>query len=148
MIYNIPDKMWLRVQDSISDIVYAGYYDTGTEAKKLFNMKLGFLKHACVGKFKIRLHTSRNFNRVYAESNTIDFANIKESIFTGQVKFDFDGINLNKNTRYYVTILASDYTRVGDTNFVGWHHDGEFTTNVSSGNWPNEFPIRMEFFVK
>ena len=148
MIYNIPEKMWFRVQDSTADVVYAGYFDSNNEVKKLFNMKLGFLKHDCVGKFKIRLHTSRNFNRVYAESEICDFSLIKEKLITGQVRFDFDGVNISKVTRYYVTIVAVDYTRVGDTNFVGWLHDRDFTTNISSGNWPHEYPIRMELFIK
>lgn len=147
MIYNIPQDLWFRVQDSTADIVYAGYFDNNL-SKVLYAIKLGFLKHDCVGRFKIRLHTSTNFNRVYAESSEVDFSEIKERFFTGQVKFDFNGINLNPSYRYYVTIQAVSYTRNADANYVGWLHDRVNTTNVSTGNWDNQYPIRMELFVK
>lgn len=147
MIYNIPDTLWFRVQDSTADIVYAGYFDSSLD-KILKHIKVGFLKHNCLGKFKVRLHTSNNFSRVYAESSVVDFSDIKEDYFTGQIRFDFNNINLNKNYRYYVTIQAIDYTRNADVSYVGWLHDRVGTTNVSTGNYDNEFPIRMEFFVK
>lgn len=147
MIFNIPQDMWFRVQDSTADIVYAGYFDNNL-SKILNHIKLGFLKHDCVGRFKIRLHTSTNFNRVYAESNEVDFSQVKERFFTGNIKFDFNGVNLNPNYRYYVTIQAVSYTRNADVNYIGWLHDRVSTTNVSTGNWDNQYPIKMELFVK
>lgn len=148
MIYNIPQSSWFRVQDSTLDVVYAGYFDTNDESKILSFMKLGFLKHDCLGTFKVKLHTSLNFTRVYAESEVISFADVKERYFTGQIKFNFKDVNLLKNTRYYVTIHAVTYTRNADDSYIGWLHDRDFTTNISTGNWPNEFPLRMEMFVK
>jgi len=147
MIYNIPENLWVRVQDSTSDIVYAGYFDAPLD-KVLKYLKLGFFKNNCNGLFKVRLHTSKNFNRVYAESNVIDFSQIKESIIVGNVRADFSDVNLNDNTRYYVTIQAVTYTRNGDSNYVGWLHDFPYPTNTSTGNWQNEHPLKMEFFVK
>lgn len=147
MIYNIPESLWVRVQDSTSDIVYAGYFDSSAE-KILKYIKLGFFKNSNNGKFKVRLHTTKNFTRVYAESKEIDFSLIKEDKIVGNVRADFSDINLSDNTRYYVTIQATNYTRNSDTSYVGWLHDFPYPTNVSTGNWQNEFPLRMEFFVK
>jgi hypothetical protein len=148
MTYNIPQDMWFRVQDSTSDIVEAGNMETLAENKLLSAIKVGFLKHNCNGVFKLRLHTSKNYSRIYAESAPINFALIKEAIITGQVKFDFADISLIKNTKYYMTIQAVTYTRVADTNYIAWLHDRDFTTNVSTGNYANEFPLRLEMFVK
>lgn len=149
MIYNIPDTGWFRIQDSTADVVYCGYLDNNNVNKVLNHIKIGFLKHDCLGKFKVRLHTSTNFNRVYAESSIVDFDDIDDDLFYGNIRFDFvKGVNLGANNRYYVTIQATEYTRVGNTKFVGWLHDRVSTTNNSTGNWDNEFPIKMEYFGK
>lgn len=148
MIFNIPDIGWARIQDSTLDIVYAGSFTTGLEVKELNSIKLGFLKNNCVGKFIIRLHTSTNFNRVYAQSAVVDFSDVVEQSFFGNIRFDFNKINLAKTTKYWVTIEAIEYTRVSDTQFVGWIHDLPSPTNVSTGNWPTDHPIRMQLFAK
>jgi hypothetical protein len=148
MIYNIVKGQWARVHDSTSDIVDCGSF-TPDKNGLLKHIKIGFLKHSANGKFRVRLHTSRNYTRIYAQSELIDLSEIKFNLYTGQVRFDFlKDVNILNGVKYYVTIESADYTRIADTNFVAWIHDHAYTTNVSTGNWPSEFPIKMELFIK
>ena len=148
MIFNIPRDQWIRVQDSTSDIVYCGYFDTTSIEKELKYIKVGFFKQNCIGTFRIRLHTTASRNRNYSISSLVDFSLIAEPLFTGQIRFDFTNTILVAATRYWVTIEAISYTRISDTNFIGWVHDFPFPTNVSTGNWQKDFPIKMEVFAK
>lgn len=148
MIFDIPKGLWVRVQDSNADIVFAGYFDNSLD-KILKNIKVGFFKNGSNGLFRVRLHTTKNFNRNFAASDWVDFSKITEKMIVGNVRFDFTKqVNLLKNNRYYVTIEASSYVRNADVSYVGWLQDSPFPTNVSTGNYPTEFPIKMEFFAK
>ena len=147
MIYNIPENLWARIHDSTSDIVYCGYFDNVVE-KELKHLKVGFFKLNCIGTFRIRLHTSLNFSRIFAQSALVNMSDVTEPIFNGNIRFDFSNTVLITNTRFYVTIEAVTYTRTGNTNFIGWLHDFPYPTNISTGNWQNDFPIKMELFVK
>lgn len=147
MAFNIPEKQWVRVQESTSDIVYCGYFDNVTE-KELVHIKVGFFKCNTLGRFQIRLHTNSNRDSIFAVSNIINFADIQETNFVGNIRFDFSNTLLVTNQRFHVTIVSYDYNRNADINYVGWLFDYPYPTNVSIGTSPNTYPIRMEIFAK
>ncbi len=143
--FNIPDKAWVRVQGAAP--VDCGTINNAIE-KRLRFIKVGFYKHNCTGQFRLRLHTSPDMNSVYAQSNLIDISEIPHDYFYGNIRFDFDRCVLAKGKSYYVSIASSGYTRNGDTSYMSWVHDKPLTTNDTTGNWPIEFPVRMEVFAR
>lgn len=147
MTYNIPDTAWVRVQDSNADIVELGSFIAPRESV-LRNIKVGFFKNNCVGLFRLRIHTSRDLNTNYALSEWIDIEDIQHLLFLGEIRFDFQKCVLNDGRRYYITVEASSYIRNADVSYMCYIFDDPNTVNISSGNHPVEFPIKMEIFNK
>ena len=59
--FNIPKTQWVRVQDSVMEIVPLGNF-ISLDEKVLKNIKVGFFKNNCTGKFRLRIHTSKDCN--------------------------------------------------------------------------------------
>ena len=147
MTHNIPDTAWVRFQDSTADIVQLGSFIAQTESV-LRNIKVGFFKNNCSGQFRLRVHTSRDLNTNYAVSDWLDIDDIEHLLFLGELRFDFTKCVLSNGRRYYVTVEAASYVRNADVSYMCYTFDDPNTVNVSTGNHPVEFPIRMEIFNK
>ena len=145
--FNIPKIQWVRVQDSVLDIVPLGNF-ISLDEKVLKNIKVGFFKNNCTGRFRLRIHTSKDCNTNYAVSNWVNIEDIPHLLFVGNVRFDFNKCVLTKGKRYYVTAEAIDYVRNTDISYMAYTFDYPFKTNDSDDGAPFDCPIRMEFFVK
>lgn len=148
LTFNIPDKIFVRVHDSTSDIVKFGKF-VSTKDGALENINVGFFKNNCTGLFRIRLHTSKDATVVYAASSWIDISTaISDLIYTGNLRFDFANTYVNLNKTYWVTAEANTYTRTANTSYMSWVHDKPSMTNVLTANWPTDHPIRMGVFIR
>lgn len=146
--FNIPDTAWVRIQDSNLDIVQLGSFIAPSVETVLRNIKVGFFKNNCVGTFRLRIHTSSSMNTSYAVSEWINIEDIQHLLFIGNIRFDFNKCVLSSGKKYYVTVEASGYTRNLDLSYMCYIFDSPNTVNVSTGNHPTDFPIRMEIFNK
>ena len=145
--FNIPKMQWVRVQDSTSDIVPLGSFVSSRETT-IKNLKIGFFKNNCTGKFRLRIHTTADCNTNYAVSNWVDIEDVPHLLFVGNIRFDFKKCVIVENKRYWVTAEAIDYIRNGDVSYMSYVFDYPFKTNDSPDGAPFDCPIRMEFFVK
>jgi hypothetical protein len=87
-------------------------------------MKVGTLSGsvAC----KIGLHLSDDFSTSYAESDQFFISAIESEVdgsdktrWRAWVRFDFNRPNLNKNQLYRLSLQLPNYTRNGDTFYIG-----------------------------
>lgn len=145
--FNIPEVGWFVVHEIDSEPILLGDFIQQTESV-LKNIKVGFFKNNCVGQFRLRIHTNPDCNVNYSVSNWVDIEEIADIRFWGNLRFDFNKCVLSIGKTYWVTIESSGYTRNADVSYMSYIFDNPETTNVSSGNWPTEFPLRMEIFNK
>lgn len=66
----------------------------------------------------------------------------------GWVRLDFNNENLNLNKIYYPTIEMSDYTRNGETFWIGACHDFPFPIYDNSENFFYDHPLALQLFGK
>lgn len=147
IVFNIPEINWVRVQNSSADIVPLAKFYT-TKESVLRNMKVGFFKNNCTGRFRIRIHTTKDFNTNFAVSNWIDISDIPDLLFIGNIRFDFPKCVLAKNKWFWITAEAIDYVRDEDNSYMSWVYDYPFKTNDSDDGAPFNCPIRVELFHK
>lgn len=103
-----------------------------------------------------RLHTSSDLTAVYAASDAVTLATVENSSnlntsgdWLSWVRFDFGRQNLNKNLSYYVSVTTSNYTRNGDTFYLGITFGYPFPTYDPSSNIANflDAPLSMQWFA-
>lgn len=102
-----------------------------------------------------RLHTSSDLTAVYAASTAVTLATVEDADnlnTTGDwlswVRFDFSRQNINKNLSYYVSCIATNYTRNADTFYIGFPYGFPYPTYNPSSNINNftDGPLAMQWF--
>ena len=145
--FNIAQDQWVLVHAGGAEIAAFGSFVPPIEGV-LRNIKVGIFKNGCIGQFRLRLHTSHDYNTNYAVSNWVNIEDIPYPKFVGNVRFDFSRCVLSKGKTYFVTIESMNYTRDGEVSYMSYLFDSPMTTNQSVGGLPSDYPIRMEIFYK
>lgn len=102
------------------------------EATELYRIKLTLLKigthstESFVGKIFTNSRTTDGTSTKIAQSETVlisDLSGITSSNWMGSVYLNFDRVWLSPNIVYYLQIVMSNYTRSGDTKYIGFKCD-------------------------
>ncbi len=115
--------------------------------------KLGSL--AAATKVKIGLHLSTDFTAAYAFSDEIfitDIESAEDNITTDTwravVRFDFNRPNINKNQEYRLSLQTVDYTRNGNTAYLGSVRDEPYPIySLAGANYGIEYPASKALFA-
>lgn len=163
MIFNFRSPGFYRVIQDAEVIELSSF--TPSEATELINIIMGvyIVGNRVNESLTLRLHTSTNFAKIFAQS-TINLTEIGVPLLTnwiGQVRFDFDNINLSLDQKYYLTLVASDYARNADTFYLSLPFDrpqsfdnlslGTLAMNISpapSSGYYHDYPIEHKLFGK
>lgn len=126
----------------------------------------GELRHVTLGLFKIGsvptstklklgLHLSTDFTSQFAFSDEIFMTsieseedNITTDTWRAIVRFDFNRVNLNKNQEYRFSLQTVDYTRTGNTAYIGVVRDEPYPVYAIAGaNYGIEYPASKAVFA-
>ena len=93
---------------------------------ELEHMRLELYKHgteAGTEQFRVNIYSDPDYSTVYAQSATVDIADIVglSTYWIGWVRFDFAGLPVlgNNRNRFYIGLEPVTYTRNADTFYIG-----------------------------
>lgn len=133
---NFNKKQWVNVLEDDATTISLGVINfvTATTLKhlvlKYYIKDVTSITNETV---QIQLHTSDNYTRVLASSNTV----LMSSMFTGttnyigRARFDFTGVALNPTTNYYLSVKTTNYTRNADTSYFSIFYDLPFPVHLT-----------------
>ena len=97
---------------------------------------------------QMTLYSDPDYSNVLYQSNTVDIVDIGTytNNFIGWIRFDFEQKNINKDITYYPAMTISNYTRNGDTFYIGMSYDFPFPMYDNSEDLFFNHPIGMQIF--
>jgi hypothetical protein len=102
------------------------------------------------------IHTSSDLTTAYASSTAVTMLDAEaadelntSTAWISWIRFDFARENLNKNISYYVSLTTANYTRSGDTFYMGVAYGYPYPTYDPSSNILNytDGPLAMQWFA-
>lgn len=143
-------SQYADVQDFVvldSGLVQAGVIDLG-EDTELRHILLTFYKTGTlVGSEQIRinLYSSDRYDSAFAQSDWMSISDISNlaTNWLGWLRFDFGRIDLDKDETVYTEIETQNYTRVGDTFWMGVGLDWPVLVNTFDPDFGAPVAIQM-----
>lgn len=97
---------------------------------------------------RCKMHGEATFSSpIYTSSfsNISDIPNLGSTNWIGYIRMDFNRENLNQNITYFPTVELQNYTRSGDTFFIGLSYD--FPSPIyGTGSVFYRNPLAMQWF--
>lgn len=120
--------------------------------------RLLIYKHGSIGgseSLTCHWHTSSELGTSYATSSAVLLSTVENSSnlntsgdWFAWIRFVFNRENLSKNISYYLSLQASNYTRNGDTYYIGMPFDYPYPHHtVSLGRTYTDYPLAFQVFT-
>lgn len=101
-------------------------------------------------KFRMNIYSDVGYTSLLYQSS---YANISDIVglttkerWMGWVRLDFNRESINKNIKYYPTLEVANYTRNGDTFYVGFNYDFPFPIYDNSEDFFFNHPLQTQIF--
>lgn len=130
-VLQTPATIYVRPIDITEDGVLVGRFKTNinTELSHI-TLNMCFFSSALspfsTDSIRLKVLTSKRHSSIssassYAQSDDVPVTTATtQNKWYGWVRFDFDNQNLQKDSYYYLYLLAQNYTRVADTRFISY----------------------------
>ena len=143
------DLQYVKTID-ISEEPRMGSFNVVNDLELQYIRVLLFISGSTVGNERIRLkiYGDMGSNNILYTSNWSNINDISglSTYWLGYIRVDFNRENINKDTDYYVRAELDNYTRNGDTFFIGLCHDFPFPIYDNGQDLFYEHPLAMQIF--
>lgn len=157
-IEQFPKDIAVKTMDTSEVVNCGGFSPTNHGELKYITLRTFIQGHASLGgseTLTMKLYPDENYNSssVIDTSAALSLSDITFSggnaDYLGNLRFDFNEVNINKNMDYFLTVEASNYTRALNSFYLSFLYNFPESPHAGSDDdlWYNNI-LKFEIFLK
>ena len=144
-----PDKKYVKTIDT-SEIVRLGSINIVDNIELQYIRPSIFIYGALGGIEQIRVNLygdENHLNKIFSSSwRNLSEISMSTNYWLGWIRCDFARQNINKNITYYLSVELNNYTRNGETFWIGLNRDYPTPTYDNSEDLWDGHPLAFQIF--